>query len=277
MATDNPQSEKAAENSASMSIFGHLGELSSRLKKSLLAYIIALVAVSSVPDPLHPFGGPNSFFGYNFLLTDLIRQAESTYAPKVTFFPSGPADPVFAFLNVSMVVALLISLPYMFYQIYGFIAPGLYMREKRIVRKYVIPFSLLLTIGGLFGLFIIFPTVMRILLLFYKPLGVTALISIDGFVSYLILIPLITGLAFTFPVFLIPLVELKILSAKQLSKSRLWVYLGVALAVSIANPDPTDISSIPIVVPILILFEITVLVAKRIEKGRIAKNLVEQA
>ncbi|MHB1907967.1 MAG: twin-arginine translocase subunit TatC [Nitrososphaerales archaeon] len=277
MATDSPQSEKAAENSTSMSIFGHLGELSSRLKKSLLAYIIALVAVSSVPDPLHPFGGPNSFFGYNFLLTDLIRQAEAAYAPNVIFFPSGPADPVFAFFNVSMVVALLISLPYIFYQIYGFIAPGLYMREKRIVRKYVIPFSLLLTIGGLFGLLIIFPTVMRILLLFYKPLGVASLISIDGFVNYLILIPLITGLAFTFPMFLIPLVELKILSAKQLSKSRLWVYLGVALAVSIANPDPTDISSIPIVVPILVLFEITVLVAKRIEKGRVAKNLVEQA
>lgn len=254
---------------ANASIWSHLSELSSRLKKCLFAYLITLIVVSSAPDPVHPLGGPNSFYGYNFLLTDLIRGAEARFVgPKFTFYPASPTDPVFAFINVSMVLSLLISLPYIFYQLYGFVAPGLYQREKRAVRKYVLPFSVLLTIGGVFGLFIIFPTVMTILLLFYKPLGVAALISIDSFVNLMILIPLITGLAFTFPVFLIPLVEFKILKASQLSKARLWVYLIVALSVSIANPDPTDISSIPIVLPILVLFELTILVAKQIEKNR---------
>jgi sec-independent protein translocase protein TatC len=254
---------------ANASIWSHLSELASRLKKSLFAYIITLVVVTSAPDPLHPFGGPYSFYGYNFLLADLIRDAEARFVPHgFEFFPSSPTDPVFAFINVAMILSLLISLPYIFFQLYGFVAPGLYQREKRAVRKYVLPFSVLLATGGIFGLFIIFPTVMNILVLFYKPLGVASLISIDSFVNLLILIPLISGLAFTFPVFIIPLVEFKILKAQQLSKARLWVYIIVALSVSIANPDPTDISSIPIVLPIIILFEITILVAKHIEKNR---------
>ncbi len=258
---------------ANASIWSHLNELGSRLKKSLFAYIIVLIVVTSAPDPLKPFGGPYSFYGYNFLLADLIRGAEARFVPHgFQFFPSSPTDPVFAFINVAMVLSLLISLPYIFFQLYGFVAPGLYQREKRAVRKYVLPFSVLLTTGGIFGLFIIFPTVMNILVLFYKPLGVESLISIDSFVNLMILIPLITGLAFTFPVFLIPLVEFKILKAQQLSKARLWVYIIVALTVSIANPDPTDISSIPIVVPILVLYEVTIFVAKRIEKNREKKS-----
>jgi sec-independent protein translocase protein TatC len=250
------------------SIMGHLSELSVRLKNCLFAYIIALAVISSIPNPFHPFGGPYSFFGYNFLLAGLIREAERAYAPGVTFISIGPADPILAFLNLAIVLALLVTLPYIFFEIYGFVAPGLYQREKRVVRKYVLPFSVLLTIGGFFGLFVIFPIVMRILLLFFKPLGVAEYFTLDSFVNFLILIPLMTGLAFTFPVFIIPLVELRILKAEQLSKARKWFYVGFALAVSIANPDPTDLSSIPVIVPVLILYEITIFVAKRIEKNR---------
>jgi sec-independent protein translocase protein TatC len=253
----------------------HLSELSNRLKKTLLAYILALAIITSIPDPLHPFGGSNSFYGYNFLLAVLIRRAEAAYAPNVKFIAQSPADPVFAFLNLSMIAALLVSLPYIFYEVYGFVAPGLYQREKRAVRKYVLPFSLLLTVGGIFGLLVVFPIVMRILLLFFPVVGVGLFFTIVTFVNYLIFIPLITGLAFTFPVFIIPLVELRVLKAQQLSSARKWVYVGFALAVSIANPDPTDLSSIPIIIPILVLYEITVYIAKRIEKNRTAKAIAQ--
>jgi sec-independent protein translocase protein TatC len=253
----------------------HLSELGDRLKKALIIYVIVLVAVSSIPDPFHPFGGPYAFYGYNFLFADLIRRAEATYLPGVTLIAQSPADPVLAFLNLSMIVALLISLPYIFYEIYGFVAPGLYQREKKAVRKYVLPFSLLLTIGGFFGLLVILPIVMRILLLFFPPVGVAPYLYITSFVNYLIFIPLVTGLGFTFPVFIIPLVELKVLKVQQLTSARKWVYVGFALAVSIANPDPTDISSVPIIIPVLILYEITVYVAKRIEKNRAAKAILQ--
>ncbi len=249
------------------SIFAHLNELAGRLKKALLAYVVALIVVTSVPYPLQPFGGTYAFYGYNFLLLTLIRQAEAAYAPDYKFYVVSPTDPVFAFLNVSMVLALVVSLPYIFNQIYGFVAPGLYQKEKRAVRKYVLPFSLLLTAGGIFGLLVVFPIVMRILLLFYAPFDIQNLVALAQFVNLLILIPLLTGLAFTFPVYLIPLIELKILSVKQLSSARKWVYVLVALAVGIINPDPTFISSIPIILPIFILYEITVLLAKRIEKN----------
>jgi sec-independent protein translocase protein TatC len=258
-----------------MSFFDHLNELGSRLKKALLAFVVAFVAVSSVPNPLHPFGGPNSLFGYNFLVISLVRYAESDYT-NYHFYASGVTAPITVFINVSLALAIIISLPVIFYEIYGFVAPGLYQREKKAVRKYVLPFALLFGIGAFFGLFIIFPIIMKILLSFYSAFGIENLVELTDFVNLLLLIPVMTGLAFTFPVFLVPLVEFKIISAKQLSSARKWVYIIVALGVSIANPDPTDLSSLPIIIPVLVLYEITILIAKRVEKNRLkAASVVE--
>lgn len=259
-----------------MPLMQHLSELAQRIKKCLFAFIIAVVIASAAPDPLHPFGGPHAFYGYNFFVTDMIRYAETTYARGYTIFPVSPTDPVFAYINVSMILALVGSMPYIFYQLYGFIAPGLYLREKRTIRKYLLPFTVLLIIGEVTGVLVIFPVVMRMLLLFYGPTGTAAFISIDSFINLLLIIPLITALGFTFPVFVIPLVELKIIKAKQLSGIRKWIYICVPLVVSIANPDPTDISSIPIILPILILYEITILLAKRVEKNRLKKEQLRE-
>jgi len=257
-----------------MSFFEHLSELSTRLKKSLLAFVIAFIVVSSLPNPLHPFGGPNALFGYNFLVISLVRYATDYYS-GFHFYATSVTAPITVFINVSLTLAIIVSLPVIFYEIYGFVTPGLYARERKAVRKYVIPFTGLFAIGAIFGLAIIFPIIMRILLDFYTAFGVANLISLTDFVNLLLLIPVLTGLAFTFPVFLVPLVEFKILSARQLSSARKWVYIIVALGVSIANPDPTDLSSLPIIIPVFILYEITVLIAKRVERNRLKATEVE--
>jgi sec-independent protein translocase protein TatC len=247
----------------------HLQELSVRLKRSLLVFIVAFVVVGALPDPVQPFGGANSFMGYNFLIISLVNRAKVAFVPSgYQFLVTGVTDPILVYLNVTMVVALLVSMPYIFNQIYGFVAPGLYSREKRAVRKYVLPFAVLMTVGGLFGLFVVFPTIMRILVAFFSPFAVAQLLPLDSFVNLLLLIPLLTGIAFTFPVFLVPLVEIRVLSVKQLTAARKWVYVIVALAVGIVDPDPTFISAIPIIVPIYVLYEITVFASKRIERRR---------
>jgi sec-independent protein translocase protein TatC len=264
--TNRNESDVTVEG-ARMSFFEHLSELSSHLKRSLLAFIIAFVAVSSAPNPLHPFGGPNSLFGYNFLVISLVRYAQDYYKGW-DFYATGVTTPITVFINVSLTLAIIFSLPYIFFQIYGFVTPGLYLRERKAVRKYVVPFTILFATGAIFGLLIIFPTIMKILLEFYTAFGIENLVSLMDFVNLLLLIPVLTGLAFTFPVFLVPLVEFKILSAKQLSSARKWVYVIIALGVSIANPDPTDLSSLPIIIPVFILYEITILIAKRVERNR---------
>lgn len=253
-----------------MTFFDHLGELSKRLKKSLVAFVIAFTVVSSLPDPLQPFGGSNSLFGYNFLLITLLRRAEVTYAPNFKFIAQDPTEPISVLINISLVVSLVMSLPYIFNQIYGFVAPGLYQREKKAVRKYILPFSMLFATGSIFGLFVIFPIVIRILTSFYPAFGLANFFSLNSFVNLLLMIPVVSGFAFTFPVFLIPLVEFKIISASQLSKARKWVYIIVPLVVGLVNPDPTFISSIPIIIPIFILYEATIFIAKSIEKKRLA-------
>lgn len=268
--TDEPKAvnEEETVEGSRMTIFDHLSELASRLKRCLYAFIIAFAVVSSLPNPLHPFGGPDSLFGYNFLLISLLKYAEEKTASGFQFISITLTTPISVFIDLSLAIAIVITLPILFGQIYGFVAPGLYSREKKAVEKYVLPFTILFTAGALFGLFVVFPTVMRILLIFYKSFGVVSLVSLGDFVNLLILVPVMTGLGFTFPVFVIPLVELKVISAKQLSSVRKWVYILVALAVGLANPDPTFISSIPIIIPVYALYEITVYISKRIERNR---------
>ncbi|MGA2875053.1 MAG: twin-arginine translocase subunit TatC [Nitrososphaerales archaeon] len=277
--TDQPETikkegEQATVEGSRMSIFDHMAELANRLKKCLYAFIIAFAAVTSVPNPFHPFGGVGSLFGYNFLVISLLRYAEVWTAKNFQFFSPTLTTPISVWINLSLALSVIITLPILFGQIYGFIAPGLYSREKNAVRKYILPFAILFTIGAIFGLLVIFPTVMRILLIFFNGFQVAPLVSLSDFVNLLILIPVMTGIGFTFPVFIIPLVELKVIKAKQLSGVRKWVYILVALAVGLVNPDPTFISSIPIVVPVYVLYEATVLYSKRIEKKRM-KTAVE--
>lgn len=268
-ARNTGKDEQATVEATRMPILEHLTELSNRLKKCMYAFIIAFAAVSSIPNPLHPLGGPNSLFGYNFLLIDALKLAEVRTARGFQFFSISLTTPISVWINLSLAISLIVTLPIIFGQVYGFVAPGLYMREKRAVQKYVLPFALLFSVGAIFGLFVIFPTVMRVLLIFYNAFQVTSLVSLSDFVSMLILIPTVTGLGFTFPVFVLPLVELKILDTKQLGSVRKWVYILVALAVGLVNPDPTFLSSIPIIIPIYVLYEATVFLAKRIEKNRV--------
>lgn len=183
-----------------MPLLEHLAELSNRLKKSMYAFIIAFAAVSSIPNPLHPFGGPSSLFGYNFLLIDALKYAEVRTASGFQFFSISLTTPITVWINLSLAMSLIITLPIIFGQVYGFIAPGLYLREKRAVQKYVLPFAFLFTAGAIFGLLVVFPTVMRIMLIFYNAFQVTSLVSLSDFVNMLILIPMVTGMGFTFPV-----------------------------------------------------------------------------
>ena len=263
----NEDSEPTIEGSR-MPLTQHLAELAVRLRRSLYAFIIAFAVVSSLPNPYHPFGGDAALFGYDFLVIALIRRAEDLYAKNFGLIATTVTSPISIFLNVSLALALVFSMPVIFNQIYGFIAPGLYQRERKAVRKYIVPFAVLFALGGVFGLVVVFPIVMHILLSFFAPFNLASLLPLNDFINLLLLVPVVTGLAFTFPVYIIPLVELKVIDVKQLSGARKWVYVGVALIVGLVNPDPTFISSIPIIIPIYVLFEITVFIAKRIESKR---------
>ncbi len=261
-----------------MTFLEHLGDLSSRLKRSLLAFIFAFVAVTSLPNPLQPFGGSDSTFGYNFMIIALIRSSEAYYAgPGFSFIGTALTDPIFAFMNFALVLSFVVVLPYIFHELYGFVTPGLYKREKKVVRKYTLPFAGLFAAGAIFGIVVVTKIVLRVLLTFYAPVNLAPLLPLNSFIGLIVFIPAVTGLAFTFPVYLVPLVELKVLSVRQLSSARKWVYILVALAVGIVNPDPTFISSIPIIVPIYLLYEVTVYICRRIENRRTERVLLGES
>ena len=101
---------------------------------------------------------------------DHLASVSSTerLAPRSSDIRYSLLDPISVFINVSLVVSVIVALPFIFYELYGFVAPGLYSREKKAVRKYLLPFTVLFVTGALFGLFVIFPIIMRILIIFMR-------------------------------------------------------------------------------------------------------------
>ena len=120
--TDQPETikkeaEQATVEGSRMSIFDHLAELANRLKKCLYAFIIAFAAVTSVPNPFHPFGGAGSLFGYNFLVISLLRYAEVWTAKNFLFFSATLTTPISVWINLSLALSVIITLPILFGQI----------------------------------------------------------------------------------------------------------------------------------------------------------------
>jgi Sec-independent protein secretion pathway component TatC len=244
-----------------------LEELVKILKKIVYLFIILFGIFLILPSPeAFTLNNQNIFF-YDLFIFWLLRVAEKSYLPSGTmiFAPTITA-PLFAILYLAFLLALSITIPFASLEIYRFVAPALYRRERLAIRKYVLPFAILYLFGFFFTIFFILPLTFKMLLYWYQPLGIVPLVSISSFIYIIVILPILGGLLFCIPVFLLPLIELGALKTKTLTKNRILVYLIIAFIAGLISPDPTMLSVIPILIPIYILYEITILLGKRIEK-----------
>lgn len=251
----------------------HLEELVSRLKKSILAIGVASLAIAVFPSALTPASNPGLIeLPYEPLLSSLLFRVQNDLLPADLCNPClfvGPFDLITIYFIGALAVGFLLASPYVGLQIYRFVAPGLYEREKRAVAWFIGPFLLLLATGAAFSYFFVLRFAYQFLLSLIPPESrYQPFFPITEFYSITILMLLGVGLVFTFPVFTSLLIRLGVFTPSDLAKRWREVLIGLLVFSAVITPDGTGITMAILFVPLVALFGIAILAGKIIVRQK---------
>lgn len=249
-AEDNHDSE--------MPLVEHLVELRTRLIRILLALLAVFVL-------LVPFNGK--------IYTLFARPVLENLLPDQTMLVKDAVDVILTPLKVCFILAVFITIPWILYQIWAFVAPGMYRHEKRLMLPILISSTVLFYIGVLFAYFVILPIMFNFLIGLELP-GVTFMPDITNYMSISIGMFFAFGIVFEAPVATVILVMLGVVSTQTLAAKRPYIILGAFIIGMLLTP-PDIISQTLLAIPLLLLFEIGLIIARRIEARREAEEQAE--
>jgi sec-independent protein translocase protein TatC len=228
----------------------HLVELRDRLLRAILAVIVVFLC-------LFPWA------------RDLYAELAK---PLIAALPAGgqmiATDVVGVFLvpvKVAFLVAFVIALPYVLYQVWAFVAPGLYMHEKRLVLPLVVASSALFLVGMSFAYFLVFPVVFKFMASI-APEGVAWMTDIDKYLSFVLTTFVAFGVTFEVPVVVIVLVRVGVVSIEKLKEIRPYVIVGAFVIGAVFTP-PDVISQIMLAVPLWFLYELGIVAARLVGRS----------
>ncbi len=230
------------------SFISHLLELRNRLLKVVVGFLIVFIA-------LFPFA--NKIYALlAYPLLSKMPAGGQMIATAVT-------TPFFVPMKVAMLAAFVISLPNTLYQIWSFIAPGLYAHEKKFMMPLVIFSSLLFLAGMSFAYFLVFPVIFGFIV-GTAPKGVAVMTDIGNYLDFVITLFMAFGLAFEVPIAVVLVVRFGWVNIKALKEARPYVIVGAFVVGAIFTP-PDIISQFMLAVPMWLLYEIGILVAQFIQ------------
>ncbi|MFV0348389.1 MAG: twin-arginine translocase subunit TatC [Halodesulfovibrio sp.] len=238
------EEEEEEEEESPMTLVQHLDELRKRLKYIALAAIVGCLACYSFAEEL-----------FNLLVAPMVR-----FMPEQSsFIFTAPQEAFLTYLKVAALAGIFLTSPYIFYQVWAFIAPGLYEEE----RKYIVPvaiFSALFFVGGAsFGYFVVFPAAFEFFMSFNNE-HIQAMLKLDEYLSFSIKLLLAFGFVFEMPLFALVLSRIGLLTAEMMRKVRRFAVLGAFVLGAILTP-PDVFSQLLMAGPLLVLYEISIIVA----------------
>jgi len=236
---------KSAPSNPTMSLGDHLEELRYRVILAVIGLAVALVA--------------SLFFGKT-IISFLEKPYFLAMGNQARLQVLGPAEGFISYMNISLVTGVIIASPWIFYQLWMFVAAGLYPHEKHHVYL-AVPFSAALFItGALFFIFVIAPITLKMLVLFNKQvLDVDSNFTFQKYISLITVMMLVFGLTFQTPVVVFFLNKIGLLSLEALYKSRRFVIIGVIVAAAAATPGSDMFSLFALAIPMYLLFELGIL------------------
>jgi len=182
--------------------------------------------------------------------------------------------PFFVPLKVAMMAAFLIALPYILYQVWRFVAPGLYAHEKRLVVPLIAASTVLFFCGMAFAYFAVFPVVFGFITA-SAPIGVAVMTDIDKYLSFVLSMFVAFGLTFQVPVVVVVLVRMGIVSVEKFREIRPYVVVGSFVVGAIFTP-PDVVSQIMLALPLWLLYEAGIIVGVWVGKRKPVEVSAEQ-
>ncbi len=239
-----------------MSLVDHLKELRSRLIKSILAFFV---------------GTALAFYWASYIFEILKEPVKKSY-PNVSLVTLSPTEPLFILFKISIVFGFILASPVIFYQVWRFVEPALYPQEKKLIIP-VTFFSIILFILGLtFAYFVVLPLALKFLIgIGFSQLQATPFLSVDLYISFLLKMVLGFGIAFELPIMLFLLNRAGIVTDEQLKSFRKYFIVIAFVVGAFIAPDVT--TQILMAIPLILLYEISVVLAKLGKKRSKEKSI----
>lgn len=260
---EQPQSEGAPGDGAEQqepSFLSHLVELRQRLMRAVICVVVVFA-------PLYAFS--------NDIYTALA-------GPLLAHMPQGQgmvaidvASPFLIPFKLTLMLAIFISIPYILYQVWAFVAPGLYLHERRLVQPLVVSSTLLFYAGVAFAYFVVFPLVFGFFTS-VAPEGVNVMTDIARYLDFVITLFFAFGLAFEVPVATILLVMTGVTTPEALTSKRPYFIVG-AFVVGMLLTPPDIISQTLLALPMWLLFEVGVVMSKVMRRRQREREGLESA
>ena len=230
-------------------LIAHLAELRNRLLRSLACVFVIFLGLSVFANDIYALvAGP--------LLAQLPEQS-SMIATEV-------AAPFLVPFKLTFFVAVLVSVPYLLYQAWAFVAPGLYQNERRLVLPLISSSVLLFYLGIAFAFYIVFPLLFAFLTS-TAPVGVTVMTDIGHYLNFILKMFFAFGVAFEVPIAIILLVWTGIATVESLAKKRPYIIVGAFAAGMLLTP-PDIISQVLLAVPVWLLFELGLILGRFVKR-----------
>ncbi len=225
----------------------HLVELRDRLMKALIAVGVAGGLLALWPGPAQL---------YDFLAAPLI----ATLPQGATLIATSVISPFLVPLKILLMTAFLLALPVVLYQVWAFVAPGLYSHEKRLVLPLVVSSTVLFFIGVAFCYYFVFGQVFKFIQSF-APKSITAAPDIEAYLGFVLTMFLAFGLAFEVPIVVVVLARMGLVSIEKLKAFRSYFIVLAFIIAAVVTP-PDVVSQLALAIPMCILYELGIVAAR---------------
>ena len=225
----------------------HLIELRDRLVKATIGVVVAAAALAIYPGPADL---------YDILAAPLVAQLPA----GATLIATSVISPFLVPLKILMMAAFLLALPVVLYQLWAFVAPGLYSHEKKLVLPLVVSSTLLFMVGVAFCYFFVFGQVFAFIQSF-APKSITAAPDIEAYLSFVITMFIAFGMAFEVPIVVIVLARMNVVSIEKLKDFRSYFIVLAFIIAAIVTP-PDVVSQLALAIPMCILYEVGIWAAQ---------------
>ncbi len=225
-------------------LFDHLLELRARLLRMVVSILVIFCSLIYFAQDI-----------YQFLAQPLL----STMPAGSQMIATDVASPFFAPFKLTLVLSVFLAMPFILYQIWGFVAPGLYRKEKRLIAPLMFGSTALFYSGIAFGYYVVFPIVFAFFTSM-APEGVTIATDISSYLDFVLKLFFAFGVAFEIPVIIVLLCWTGVSTPESLRTKRPYVVVG-AFVIGMLLTPPDIISQTLLAVPMLLLFELGIIVA----------------